>query len=371
MDRPPTGATTDALEQRLLRLESIVAAARAEQAGIVAELDTRQTPLADGCRSMREWLAGRLGVNADTAGSLARLARSAHAEIRLLANRGEISFDQAIEADRLATVLDEERAVEAAFTHDVAGMRRLTAHHRRIDRRGEREIFDERHFVMQPNLDRTAYRAWGSLPGIDGSVVEKALFERADTFPPLPDGSQGPIGQRMADALVSVCQDSLSGSEGSTGATLLTTVFVDAGVASATAGEAGATVAGGPRVGPLTLEEILCGGAVEVVTTERGRPTWSSPAARAIPPAVRSFVLHRDGGACTADGCVSRYRLQPHHIRPRARRGTHDPDNLTSLCWFHHHVVVHRMGFRIDPESPPLRRRFVRSEDDRGPPRSR
>jgi hypothetical protein len=214
MERPPASITTDALEQRLLRLESIVAAARAEQAQIVGELDTRQIPLADGCRSMREWLAGRLGQTGDTAGALTRLARSEHPEVRRLAERGELSFDQAVEADRLATVLDEKRAVEAAFTHDVAGMRRLTAHHRRISRRGERDLSDQRFFVMQPNLDRTAFRAWGSLPGIDGSVVEKALFERADSFPPLPDGSQGPIGQRMADALVSVCQDSLAGWEG-------------------------------------------------------------------------------------------------------------------------------------------------------------
>lgn len=361
-------ATTDALEQRLLRLESIVAAARAEQARIVGELDARQIPLADGCRSMREWLGGRLGLTSDTAGSLTRLARSDHQTVRRLAERGELSFDQAVEADRLATVLDEERAVDAAFAYDVAGMRRLTAHHRRMSRRGERDLFDQRFFVMQPNLDRTAYRAWGSLPGIDGSVVEKALFERADTFPPLPDGTKGSIGQRMADALVSVCQDSLAGSDDSAATTLVATVFVDAEVASATAGEAGATVAGGPRVGPLTLEEILCGGAVEVITTERGRPTWSSPSTKTIPPAVRSFVLHRDRGTCSADGCTSRYRLQPHHIRPRTAGGTHDPTNLTTLCWFHHHVVIHRMDYSIDPDSPPHRRRFLRPDDGRGPP---
>ncbi|MDH3540995.1 MAG: DUF222 domain-containing protein, partial [Acidimicrobiia bacterium] len=360
--------TTDALEQRLLRLESIVAAARTEQAGIVAEIDTRQIPLADGCRSMREWLAGRLGVTNDTARSLARLARSDHQTIRETAGRGELSFDQAVEADRLASMVGEERALDAAFAHDVAGIQRLTARYRRITRGDERDIFDGRHFVMQPNLDRTAYRAWGLLPGIDGSIVEKALFERADEFPARPDATQGPVGQRMADALVSVCQDSLTGSAGSDSTTLLATVFVDADLASTTAAEAGATVAAGPRVGPLTLEEILCGGAVEVITTDRGRPTWSSHAARAIPPAVRRFVLHRDGGACTADGCSSRYRLQPHHVKRRTDGGDHDPANLTTLCWFHHHIVIHRMGYSIDPDSAPRRRRFLNPTGLRGPP---
>jgi len=202
MDHPLTTATTDTLEQQLLRLESFVAAARIEQAGIVAELDTRQVPLADGCRSMREWLAGRLSVTSDTAASLNRLAHSQHQDVRRMAGRGELSFDQAVEADRLAALVGESRALEVAVTHDIAGMRRLTARHTRITPGDERDIFDGRHFVMQPNLDRTAYRAWGVLPGIDGSIVEKALFERADELPARPDGTQGAIGQRMADALV-------------------------------------------------------------------------------------------------------------------------------------------------------------------------
>ena len=61
-----------------------MAAARASQAEIVEELDMRQVPLADGCRSMREWLAGRLGLNNDIASSLARLAKSDHREVRRL-----------------------------------------------------------------------------------------------------------------------------------------------------------------------------------------------------------------------------------------------------------------------------------------------
>ena len=221
--------------------------------------------------------------------------------------------------------------------------------------------------MLQPTLDRTGYRAWGMLPGLDGSVVEKALFERADSFPDLPDGHRGAIGQRLADALVSVCEDSLtSGGEGD--ATILTTVVVDAALAAPTRGEAGSEVAAGLRVGPLTLEQILCDGKVEVTVTESGRPVRSTPAARSIPPAVRRFVLHRDGGACTADGCSSRYRLQPHHVVERSQGGSHEPENLATLCWYHHHVVVHRNGYRVDPDSPPLRRRFLPREGRRGPP---
>jgi 5-methylcytosine-specific restriction endonuclease McrA len=86
----------------------------------------------------------------------------------------------------------------------------------------------------------------------------------------------------------------------------------------------------------------------------------TSDATRAIPPEVRRFVAHSDGG-CTIAGCHSRYRLQVHHIHFRSNSGTHDADNLTTLCWFHHHVVVHRLGFRINPESPPQKRTFLRN----------
>lgn len=186
-------------------------------------------------------------------------------------------------------------------------------------------------------------------------------MERADEFNQLP-GPRVAKGQRMADALVSVSQDSLdgAGSGGTTGerSDPLVTVFVDADLAMATGGETGAEIEFGPKVSPATLDRILCGGAVQLVGLTDGRPVVVTDGSRAVPPAVRRFVLWRDGG-CAADGCRSRYRLQPHHIRQRSNGGDHDPDNLTTLCWLHHHVVVHGTGHRIDPGSPPQRRRFT------------
>jgi hypothetical protein len=33
---------------------------------------------------------------------------------------------------------------------------------------------------------------------------------------------------------------------------------------------------------------------------------------------------------------TSRYRLQPHHINPHSKGGTHHPNNFTTLPWHHH-----------------------------------
>ncbi|MEE8458148.1 MAG: HNH endonuclease signature motif containing protein, partial [Acidimicrobiia bacterium] len=111
----------------------------------------------------------------------------------------------------------------------------------------------------------------------------------------------------------------------------------------------------------------LCTGRVQIVGLDaEGVPVVTSPAARAIPPAIRHTVTYRDG-ACVIDGCGSKYRLEPHHIRRFSQGGTHHPDNLATVCWYHHHVAIHGNGYRIDPTSPPLRRRLIKSNPGPGP----
>ncbi len=142
------------------------------------------------------------------------------------------------------------------------------------------------------------------------------------------------------------------------------TVMVEASTAAETKGEAGVAISGGPRVGPDMLDRILCEGSVEVMVDQgSGRSPVVSATTGVIPPKIRRFVLLRDRG-CTIDGCGSRYRLQLHHIVPRSQGGTHDVENLATLCWWHHHVAIHGRGYRIDPTSPPQRRRIIPEEHD-------
>ncbi len=213
-------------------------------------------------------------------------------------------------------------------------------------------MYRERFLSIQPTLDQTSYKLWGQLPSIDGRLLEQALTTRADQFPALPNGTHHPRTQRHADALISIAHDSLhgTGQSGNPPAPVVS-IFLDAQLAATTGGEAGATIDVGPRIGPLTLEQILCDGSVEILmTAPNGTPLTVGPTTRTIPPKLKRFILHRDGGTCTADGCQSRYRLQPHHIQPRSQGGTHHPNNLTTLCWFHHHVVIHRNGYRHRPQ---------------------
>jgi hypothetical protein len=51
---------------------------------------------------------------------------------------------------------------------------------------------------------------------------------------------------------------------------------------------------------------------------------------------LREVVLSRDHNHCQVSGCPSRVTLHVHHKTPVAQGGEHVPDNLVSLCDFHH-----------------------------------
>jgi len=375
---PTTDVPLDTLEQELIACEALVSRARSRQAELLRILDGAQVDATDGSRSMLDWTAARLDVSHDTARQILEIARRLpdHQAIAARLETGGMTVDRALATARLAAAGATGDLVADSAGYDLQGVRRLVARHRRYTRAEEEGIFRDRYVVMQPNLDGTVWRLWGQLLGDGGSVVETALVERGDRFRGLPQTVATSQGERNADALVAIAQDALDSSAvnattspdaDTVGRTPVVTVFVDAAIAASTQGEAGAEIAFGPRVGPETLKRILCDGAVQLVGLDRGRPVVATATTRAIPPAISRFVSWRDAG-CTVAGCPSRYRLQPHHIREHTSGGDHDPENLTTLCWYHHHVAIHGNGFRVDPDSPPHQRRLIAPKRGPDPP---
>lgn len=51
---------------------------------------------------------------------------------------------------------------------------------------------------------------------------------------------------------------------------------------------------------------------------------------------LRKVVLDRDGHHCQVSGCPSRVTLHIHHQTPVSKGGEHTPNNLVTLCDFHH-----------------------------------
>ena len=360
----------DVLEQRLLAREALIGRLRLEQAELIRELDQAQVAQVDGSRSMLEWVMARCDVTEATARDLIAVAKATgdFPEVTDTAVQDGGSFDRTVGLVKLAQTGASIDVLDESQGHDLNGVARLAARRRRITRSDEASAFRDQYVALQSTLDDTAGRFWGSLEGADYQVFTAALDQRADEFRTLP-GPHRSRGQRYASALVAISHDALHGPIGDgdvASGTPVITAFVDLDVADDTQGELGAELTYGPRIGPAALERIWCEGRVRIVGLHDGAPVVTSAAAHTIPPAIRAFVARRDGG-CVIDGCRSRYRLQPHHVRHRADHGDDDPDNLATLCWYHHHIVIHGLGYHLDPDSPPHRRRFVMPARPRSP----
>jgi len=363
--------TADELVCRLREVETEISDLRCEQATLVNELDKKHVAGRSGHRSLNEWLSAELDMSRTSATELVfvgrNLSRYRPLNHRLAERR--ISFDRAAATMRLADAGADEATLSHSETLDLPSVRRLTAQQHRVTRRNEQQAIAERFAVVQPNLDESAWRITGVLSGVDGHTLYRALDARADELRLLPGGDGHTRGQLQADALVAMAHDSLNRTRNNETAAdgSSVSILVDLSEANGTSGERGARIEYGPRVGPQVLEELLCTGTVQIIGLFDGTPVVTSTASRAIPPAVRRLVAARDGG-CTIAGCTSRYRLEPHHIVLRSDGGSHDPENLTTLCWFHHHIVIHQQGLRIDPDTPPLKRRLAQPKPGHDPP---
>jgi hypothetical protein len=344
--------TPDQLETELLTCEAAIGRLRAHQAELLRELREFEIHHVDGARSMKDWTAARLDISHHTARALLTAARAE----QLLE---DVSFDRAVATARLVAAGGDEEAVDWSRRFDIARVGRMAGQYRRITRVSEQEAHESQHFRVYGNFDKSTYHTSGAFEALGGRTVELFFQQLADDLPAI-QGERRTREQRQADALVALAEDYLGTRrpESSNPVGVLN-VFVDAATADDTGGETGGEIEFGPRIGPMALEQLLCGNRIRVIVRDQdGRQVVASHAVRQIPSHVRALVAKRDGG-CTIDGCSSRYRLEPHHIIPWALGGSHEPDNLTTLCWYHHHVAIHLRGRELDPDSPPGRRRFL------------
>lgn len=352
-------AEVDRLTKRVQDREAEVSRLRAEQVADLRRLEALDADFDDGSRTMIDWVKATLDVSPQTATRMMRVARAGQDDIEAQMRRGVYGVDRADLLCRIRALNGPEEIIERQAEHDLGHLYGLYDRLRHYDHIDEQLAFEDRFMVIKPDLEESGYRFWGHTTATDGRIVESALTQRADLLPVIANQNHG---QRLVDALVSICLDSLTAIDDTkTGRPVIVAeVFVDAQRASGSEGAVGAALSTGPRVGPNTLSEVLCDGKVRVVYRDEDRlPLAASQQGETIPPAVRAHVLERDHGRCAITGCGSTHHLQIHHITERANHGNHDPDNLITLCWYHHHVAIHMLGMTLDQASPPHRRRLT------------
>jgi hypothetical protein len=66
-----------------------------------------------------------------------------------------------------------------------------------------------------------------------------------------------------------------------------------------------------------------------------------------VKPHIRR-ALNLRHPTCARPGCTQPASMcECHHIIPRARHGPTSLKNCSNLCWYHHHIAVHKLGWTI------------------------
>jgi hypothetical protein len=67
-----------------------------------------------------------------------------------------------------------------------------------------------------------------------------------------------------------------------------------------------------------------------------------------VPASIRNAVKVRDRHCQWAGGCHQpASACEVHHLKHKGRGGETSLENCILLCWFHHHVMIHRMGWTL------------------------
>jgi len=105
---------------------------------------------------------------------------------------GRWGLDRASLLIRLAKAgASPELVSEAAANYSLGRLYGLVLSLREVSSLAEQADFDSRFLVIQPNLDESVFRLWGSLHGVDGQTVDKALRRRAAGFGAAGFGAAG------------------------------------------------------------------------------------------------------------------------------------------------------------------------------------
>jgi hypothetical protein len=193
------------------------------------------------------------------------------------------------------------------------------------------------------------------LPGMEMSLVESAIRERAARVPVNPDsGIFDPYPQRMADGLVELC--TTPGDEHVSGPTQIV-VHADLESLIENSETGVAEIEGGPVMANETARRLSCDPLVECAVDGHTKVLGIGRRSRLVPAWLRRQLWHRDGG-CQFPGCGTRNFVHAHHKTHWADGGPTDLDNLILFCGYHHRFL-HEHGWRIedDLEGKPTFRR--------------
>ena len=337
-------ANGDEIDRGFDQFGGLQAAAAAEICRLIQTADIAQLWMADGARSLLDWVSARLRIRHATAGQLVSVARRL-SDLPVLSARfacGDLSLDQTDAISRMATADTEEGLIEEALGLSnlaLDGMARRSAGRSTED---ERSVWERRRLVRQWNLDESELRFHGNLSAAEGKMFDQAIDDRVNVMGPNPETGMFDLFEtRSADALVE-----LAVTTGDQTVSLpQMTVFADLEALTSKA-DGVAELSNTALIPNETARRLSCDCVLETVITDGSAVVGVGRNSRTIPGWLRRLVNHRDSGRCQWVGCSNTRWLQVHHIQHWSHGGPTDLDNLILLCGFHHRFV-HEHGWHI------------------------
>jgi hypothetical protein len=363
---PSATPDLDRLGDEIAELSAHLDAAAARLLDLIREFDARGG-WNTGFRSCAAWLTWRVGVEPGAAREWVRVARALATLPRLAEalSRGEISYSKVRAVTRVATPETEERLLTVAKAGTAAHVERIVRGWRRVDRQAEAREAARQHasralHVYQDEDGMVIVR--GRLAPEVGALLMQALTAARDKLYEQRPGAATPaelsddvtthdlptMAQQQADALALLAETALHHGidPGAPAERYQVVVHVDA-PALADADQPGQSVLeDGAHVPAETSRRLACDASRVVMRHHPdGRVVEVSARTRAIPPALRRALLHRDRG-CRFPGCGIRF-VQGHHVRHWAQGGPTTLSNLALVCR-RHHRAVHEEGYQVD-----------------------
>lgn len=353
--RPSTvSRRTEALVSSVAQHHRAISAHQSQLLSAVVELDRRRAWRVDGATSMVAWLVQRCGVSAATA----REWVTAAAKLRTLPkisdalSQGKLSFDQVKPLVDVAKPETDAQLAEQA-THWSAKQVRELALATRNQSDDRSTGFYARRFLRFDDRRRSLT---GVLPEDQYAVVKSSLVARASRR--LRDRT--PFDQRMADALVSVCQgdatgtstQSPAGAEPRAGGMRRNrpTVVVHADMSFLAGGDGVAEL---DVLGPVSREvarRLACDAKVLVSADGPSGRSLNLGRTRRDPSDAQRLEIRRRDKGCRFPGCTHTEFTDVHHVRHWIDGGPTDLDNLVELC-DQHHRCVHEMGWKASGDA--------------------
>jgi hypothetical protein len=300
---------------------------------------------------MVAWLVQRCGVSAATAREWVTAAAKLPSlpKIADALSQGKLSFDQVKPLVEVAKPETDARLAEEA-THWSAKQVRELALATRDQSDARSTGFYARRSLRFDDRRRTLT---GTLPEDQYVVVKSSLIARASR----QDRNRKPFVQRMADALVAVCQADAAGNArtpgkgpnlGQAGGARRNrpTVVVHADLTFLAGAEGGAEL---DVMGPVSREvarRLACDAKVLLSADGADGRSLNLGRTRRDPSDAQRVEIRRRDKGCRFPGCTHTEFTDVHHVRHWVDGGQTDIENLVELC-DQHHRCVHEMGWKI------------------------